>query len=319
MSFPIRNRSIASINQEMLLMVAMVVVVSLVVFLTPASLNAAGGIVPGQEISITVPGHAEFSSKVLVAADGTIEYPLLAGVSLNGLTASEVRGLLLPLLMRYDSEPEVFVVISQKQLVRTQIYGAVERPGKYDGPSPLNLQQLLAMAGGVTEEANLTDILIIHSENGHQTERSIDLTRLFFADSLIITPNVADGDMVIVPRLNSNTSVRVYGAVQKPGEVYVNKSDNLYDVILRAGGFGDNADTRRVRILTRDGRISSSHQYDVLDYIDDGRTESLPLMFPGDVVIVPNVKVWRDFSWWVVWIRDIAVLASSLVVLRTAL
>ncbi len=297
----------------------MVVVVSLVVFLTPASLNAAGGIVPGQEISITVPGHAEFSSKVLVAADGTIEYPLLAGVSLNGLTASEVRGLLLPLLMRYDSEPEVFVVISQKQLVRTQIYGAVERPGKYDGPSPLNLQQLLAMAGGVTEEANLTDILIIHSENGHQTERSIDLTRLFFADSLIITPNVADGDMVIVPRLNSNTSVRVYGAVQKPGEVYVNKSDNLYDVILRAGGFGDNADTRRVRILTRDGRISSSHQYDVLDYIDDGRTESLPLMFPGDVVIVPNVKVWRDFSWWVVWIRDIAVLASSLVVLRTAL
>lgn len=284
-----------------------------------AAALAAGNIVPGQEISIIVPGHVEFSSKVIVAPDGTTEYPLLAGVSLTGLSVSEVRSLLLPLLMRYESEPEVFVIVSQIQLIRTQIYGAVKTPGKFEAASPLNLQQLLAMAGGVTEEANLAEILLIQTINGRQIETKVDLSTHFYADSLSITPYLSDGDMVIVPRSSASNQIRVYGAVNDPGEVRVTKTDNLYDIILLAGGFNELADQRRLRILTKDGRISPSREFDLTSFIDGGLTDELPQVMPGDIILVPNKKIWRDYSWWILWIRDLAVLASSLVILNSTL
>lgn len=285
----------------------------------PAVAVAAETIVPGQQISIMVPGHPEFSSTVIVGTDGTTDYPLLAGISLSGLTASEVRSLLLPLLMRYESEPDVFVVASQKQVLRLQIYGAVEKPGNYEAIAPLNLQQLLAMANGWTDEANLSSVQLLRAKYEQQTERVIDLTMLFHADSLAITPYLEDGDMVIVPRLTTRTAVRVYGSVQHPGEVYVGEKENLYEIIMRTGGFLIGADTRRVRILSIDGRISSDKTFDIFTAIEQGKIDELPMMSPGDIVIVPVIPDWRKPSWWITWIRDLSILASSLVVLNQAL
>jgi len=280
---------------------------------------AATTIAPGQSISITVPSHPEFSTRAVVEPDGTIEYPLLAGVPVVGMTASEVRSLLLPLLMKYETEPSVFVIISQTQLVRIQIYGAVASPGKYEGVSPLNLQQVIAMAGGLTDEANISRLLIFSQIEGKKVERTYDLASMYHADSLAITPDLNDGDVVIVPRLNAATAVRVLGIVEYPGEVYVSPGDNLYDAIIRAGGFAQNADTKRVRIITDPNRISPEAEFDVYGFLKSGKISDLPIITAGDIVIVPERKGWHDFSWWVVWIRDIAILTSSLVILNNSI
>lgn len=277
--------------------------------------SAATIIQTGQALTITVPGHPEFSARVMVASDGTIEYPLLAGVIVNGLTASEVRDLLLPLLMRYESEPEVFIVISSSQIVKVEVYGAVKTPGNYEALSPLNLQRALAMAGGTTPEANIAAVLIVHNEKQQAIEQTIDLTTHFFADTLTITPDLRNGDVVIVPRLSPSTAVRIFGAVHSPGEVYCSKSDNLYDVIVRAGGFMPDADSRRVKLVTPYGRISHNTDFDVFSIMESGHVLDLPLVHPGDIVIVPISKSWRNVSWWIDRLRDAAIFASSLVLL----
>ena len=276
---------------------------------------AATTIQIGQTLTLTVPGHPEFSASVIVASDGTIEYPLLGGVIVNGLTTDDVHDLLMPLLMKYESEPEVFIVASSAQLVKIEVYGAVTNPGNYAAVSPLNLQRAIAMAGGTTAEANLAAVEIVHYDKGQAIEKTVDLTTHFFADSMALTPMLKDGDVVIVPRLNRATSVRVFGEVNSPGEVYCSKTDNLYDVIVRAGGFSRDADSRRVKIITSDGRISSKSEFNVFNLIESGRVSELPLVRPGDIVIVPTKENWRTVSWWITGLQYVAILASSLVLL----
>jgi len=109
--------------------------------------------------------------------------------------------------------------------------------------------------------------------------------------------------------------VRVFGAVHAPGEVYCSKSDNLNDVIVRAGGFLPEADPRRVKVVTPNGRISANTEFDVFELMEAGRVSELPLMQPGDIVIVPTSKSWRSVSWWIDRLQDAAIFVSSLVLL----
>jgi protein involved in polysaccharide export with SLBB domain len=277
---------------------------------------AAPVIVPGQVLKITVAGHPEFSQTVVIGQDGTVDYPLLSGVSLIGLSASEVRDLILPSIMQYEKEPNVYVVITQVQLIKAQIFGAVKVPGKYESESPLNLQQLIGMAGGVLEEADIASVRIIKSiTQGCRTESIIDLTRHFYSDTLVITPDIQDGDVVVVPRLTPSTSVRVFGLVRNPGEVYIAANDNIYDIILRAGGFDKNADTKRVLLISGRERNYETRTLDINRYLKEGRISELPVPLGGDVLIVPELENWRNLNWWVVMLRDVVVLTSSVLIL----
>jgi polysaccharide biosynthesis/export protein len=286
-------------------------------YATPAS--AIPTIQPGQVLKITVANHPEFSQQVTVGLDGTVDYPLLAGVPLEGLSASEVRDLILPVVMRFEREPEIYVVISQVQMIKAQVYGAVKAPGKFEAESPLNLQQLLGMAGGFMEEADIVHIRLIRSERQGRSETVIDLTRHFFSDSLAITPNVEDGDMVVVPRLTPSTSVRVFGLVRTPGEVFISTGDNIYDIILRAGGFEKGADTRRVLLISGRAGNYENRIINLNSSLKTGRISDLPLPVGGDMVIVPELEDWRNLSWWLTTLKDVVILTSSLLVLSRIL
>lgn len=284
-----------------------------------ADLLAADTVEPGKAIKITVPGHPEFTQTTVVGSDGTVDYPLLAGAPLDGLTASQVRDLLLPLLLRYDREPEVFVVISDVQVIRVQVYGAVREPGKYSAESPLNLQQALGMAGGWGVDADLATVRILRAEKGERRELRIDLTSQFFSDALELTPDLRDGDVVVVPQLTPHTSIRVFGAVGHAGEVYIGTDDTIYDVIMRAGGFYANADQRRVLVLSGKAGNYQRRTINVLKFVKSGRVAEMPAPIAGDIIYVPTSENWRNLNWWINLVRDLAITTSSLIVLTRLL
>lgn len=294
--------------------------VALLIILAWAGLSVAAPpttqtILPGQLLQITVAGHPEFSQAVTVNPDGTVDHPLLAGVPVVGLTALEIRSLLLPSLMRYEREPQVFVVVSSLQKVRVGIFGMVRGAGHYESASPFNLQNLIAMAGNFTDGADPARIQIVHPGQAEGAETIVDLTRHFSSDSVSIAPNLQDGDMVVIPRLTPTTSIRVIGEIVIPGELYLSVDDNIFDVLRRAGGFTSQADLKRVLLITQ-----RSGRYDRIEVNLDrmllgGELDALPKLFPGDIVIVPTIKAWRDPTWWINWVRDIATLATAIVIL----
>lgn len=280
-----------------------------------AAVFAAAVVQPGRTLKITVTGHPEFTETLVVGRDGTIEYPLLAGIPLDGLSAREVRELLTSALARVARDAEIFVIISDVQQIRTQVYGAVRSPGKFIVESPLNLQQILAMAGNLTETADPSRIRIIRSARMGRDETVVDLTRHFHSDSLQITPDVLDGDVVVVPELTPATSVRVFGEVRRPGEILLAAGDNIFDSIQRAGGITADADLKRViHFSNRSGRYSSG-KWDVAKALGDASVAELPLAERGDIIVVPRLDDWRKFSWWLLTLRDFAYLASTIVLL----
>ncbi|MDP8238083.1 MAG: polysaccharide biosynthesis/export family protein [Candidatus Hatepunaea meridiana] len=279
---------------------------------------SATRIQPGHFLKITVSGHPEFTETVRVAQNGTTEYPLLADIPLDGLTAEDIKDLLRSALLRFDLEPDIFVVIAEEQVIKFQVFGEVIRPDRYVIEAPFNLQQALYLAGGGTETADLQHISILRIISGKRVKQQISLSDYSKLDSLVLPPEIRNNDIIIVPRLNEKLSVRVYGYTFYTGLYPVEPEDNVLDIIDKAGGFNIDADNKRViHISTVNGRQVKSI-INVYKAIQQGNRNELPHVMPGDIIIVPKTAEWRDIWFWIEKASKIAYLASLLVIINRA-
>ena len=122
------------------------------------------------------------------------------------------------------------------------ISGAVQFPGRYPLSGQLRLSDLLYVAGGTLEGADLARIEITQFWNDNGVleifeRKTIDLTRTD-ANTVIISGTFA----VLVPFLTNNAFsgvITVTGEVERPGEYIFARDETLHDVLRRAGGLTD--------------------------------------------------------------------------------
>lgn len=279
------------------------------------SVDAETRIRPGNVLKITVSGHSEFSGEYRVLPDGTAEYPLLAGIPLDGLTADDVKELLRSVLLRFELEPDIFVIISEQMVIKFQVFGAVRLPGEFDAEGSINLQQALAMASGIDEDGDYSHIRIMRLQDNQRVDIEVDLTTFFRQDSLVLPPEILDRDIIVVPRQIAELTVRILGAVHAPGFYVVEPGDDLYDIILKAGGSKPEADNRRVMHINRIDGKPGKNIVDLHKIMQSGRYEDLPLVSYGDIIIVPEKAEWRDFWLWLTRWREVIYFLTSLFIL----
>ena len=270
----------------------------------------------GNVVNITVLGYPELSKQVLVRQDGTIDYPLLSNIPIDGLTTSELGELLSPILMRYVTRPHLFINISEYYILNIRILGQVDRPGTYKVEGPIDLQGALSQAGGPTENADLRNIKIVRSIKNVKTELTVDLFEAFRRDEhKAVIPEMMDGDMIIVPITTSESYVRVYGAVSRPGMYVPGIGTNLMDIINKAGGASAGADMNSINLIRRDNDSYQSTRIKLRNMIKKGEQDKIPLVNPGDIVIINQKSAWKNTSLWIMIFRDAVVLTSSIVIL----
>jgi protein involved in polysaccharide export with SLBB domain len=111
------------------------------------------------------------------------------------------------------------------------IRGAVRQAGAYPITKETTLENIIAVAGGTSLEANTSNIEVTSRESGRQT---INLSSNK-AKKLIINP----GDTIRVnQKFNKITdqSVKIIGEVNNPGQYDLVAGDTLLSLINRAGG-----------------------------------------------------------------------------------
>lgn len=280
-------------------------------FIINLSFGAPATIRTGDIISITVANHPEFTRNVEVLQDGTTEYPLLAGIPIEGLTANEVKDLLRPVLIRYDLELEIFINISRERVLKLQVFGEIRNPHEFDIVGELNLQQVLVMAGGPTELGDISRIKIFRIEEGNRSELEINLYDYFRLDSLVIPPEVHDGDIIVIPRMDPKYSVKIIGSVGNPGMYIPYQDENVLDLIEKAGGFTEEADQKRVICMLRRNGKTEKKVVNVRKAINKNRYDILPLMQPDDIIIVRDVREITDFWYWVRNLRELLWLITA--------
>lgn len=161
------------------------------VILTPLD-TTVRGLSPGDEIRIAVYRNLELSGDFTVAANGTILHPLYREVQVTGIPMSAVEERIRVFLMKYVTNPQFIV----QALVKVVVAGEVKAPNIYAVPPEATIAQVLMLAGGPTNLAQLDKILVVRRGG----DLHIDMSK---ADANATRIRIASNDEILVPRGSS--------------------------------------------------------------------------------------------------------------------
>ena len=149
-------------------------------------------------LDIVVWREEDTTIRVIVRPDGKITVPLIGDVQAAGRTASEIAAQLTESLSRYIKEPLVAVIVSEINSFRVYVIGEVNSQGVLELRQRTRLLQALALARGLTEFANKSDIVVIREENGRIERMQFDYKKLVKDENASDNIYVKPGDTIIV-------------------------------------------------------------------------------------------------------------------------
>lgn len=121
----------------------------------------------GDVIKISVFGQDDLSLTTRLPLLGVINYPFLGDIEAVGVTASELEATIYKGLKGdYLVDPSVSITIIEYRPFF--IDGEVKKPGGYPYQPGLSVDKAAALAGGYTERASRTKIVIIRDLAGEQ-------------------------------------------------------------------------------------------------------------------------------------------------------
>ena len=113
------------------------------------------------------------NSGYLVEKDGTILFPQLGKLKVEGKTLTEVRGELLTYLSKYLTDPVVTVQFINAKVL---IIGEVGHPGVLPIPDgKLTILEAITLAGDVPFTGRKDNVLVIREENGERSFARVNL------------------------------------------------------------------------------------------------------------------------------------------------
>jgi polysaccharide biosynthesis/export protein len=259
----------------------------------------------GDLLEISVFEVEELSKiRLRVPGRGVISLPLIGQIEAAGRTTAELEDEIRTRLKRkFMHDPQVSVFLQEHNSQRISVIGAVRKGGVFSLNRPLRLADALALAEGLTDEADRQVYVIRRAPIGAVTaaagsggaarssppsggEATADVVAPIDLSELVdgredLNIELRSGDVVDVPRAGS---VYVGGSVEKPGSFLLRGKTTVQQAILSAGGVKDVADWSDVRLYrkTPSGKVEVT-VYD-LDAFEQGKPA--PELQRNDVVVV---------------------------------
>ena len=152
----------------------------------------------GDLLRVSVWKEAEISQNVVVRPDGIISLPLIPELRVAGLTPQQVQQLVVDKLKNVLTNPQVTVTVLEVHSKMVYITGEVGKPGAYEEIAPMNVLQLIARAGGLSEFAKRKNIYIFRAGDPknrlHFNYKSV-IAGQHAEQNIVLQP----GDTVVVP------------------------------------------------------------------------------------------------------------------------
>lgn len=155
----------------------------------------------GDEVSVRVVNQPEFSGLFRVRPDGYLSTPGVGDLSAAGMTVPELSEQIRSGLRRLIRYPDVSVMLTSYAKQVIYIFGEVELPGSRGHLPNMTTLQALAAAGGPTETAKLSSVLVLR----RMGPAEIDVYKVNLEAPVDGDPTAADVylqpyDVVYVPR-----------------------------------------------------------------------------------------------------------------------
>jgi len=152
----------------------------------------------------------EFNQTVSVQPDGYINLRGVPQVYAEGLTVSDTEQAIRSAYARVLNDPEVAIVLKDFDRPSFTASGQVARPGKYELRAPTTVAEGLAIAGGWTEQAKHSQVVLFRHVSDQLVEaRVLDMKAMLknrqLGEDLFLKP----GDFIYVPQ-NAISKIRRY-------------------------------------------------------------------------------------------------------------
>jgi polysaccharide biosynthesis/export protein len=128
---------------------------------------------------------------------------------------------------------------------QASVLGLVNRPGRYPiEVTGMRMSELVALAGGIAVGGS--DIVsLTGTRAGKPLRVQIDLPALFSASNTANDPVVLNGDVVYVDRM---PLIYVYGEVQRPGALRLERGMTVLQGLAAAGGLTQRGTEKGIRV-----------------------------------------------------------------------
>lgn len=175
------------------------------------------------------------------------------------------------------------------------IFGQVGAPGRYMFTDAMSFLDILSAADGPTGNADIHNIRINHRNAKYARVSKLNLALYFETGDSSLLPDVQTGDTIYVPEKNrlwldqsKESTVRVLGAVNKPGRYRFDDSMTLLDILAEAGGPSSNAYVQKITVVNLSCCRDQARTFDLSEFSRTARFEDLPVLRAGDTVYVPD-------------------------------
>ncbi|PYT08694.1 MAG: hypothetical protein DMF49_04465 [Acidobacteria bacterium] len=230
------------------------------------------------KLSIVVARPDYILREVIVDRDGNITFDYVGTVRVEGLTPVEAANKLRDLLDgNYLVNPEVSVAVKEYASQFVFVDGQVRNPGKKALRGGTTLKDVLAEAGGLTDQAGDEVTVTRAQKQPSEPERVIVSRREIDWDRANL--RLRPGDSVTV---SEKRYVFLYGEVGIPNRYPYEPGMTLLQSIAMAGGLKEWANRKDVRVLR--SLSGSIERYDLRD-IEKQKIPDVRLQ-PGDIITV---------------------------------
>ena len=256
---------------------------------------------PGDVLQIEIPGEVEFENSFQVKRDGSLNLPEVGKVAIIGKTLQQANDYLAKLLGQEYRAINNFKIYLIERRVPIQVLGFVNIPGMVDLPQDGNIQMALQEAGGASSGAQLDRIQL--NRQGQIT--TFDYKKYLDTGDFSILPKIEPLDVIFVPASplignvqmdfdaatlsasgdgsESETAIKVFGEVIKPGVFSFKQGNTVVDMLMRAGGVTRYAGVEHIRVINN----GTPQLFDLKTYLDTGDASHMPKIAPGSTLFVP--------------------------------
>jgi len=210
----------------------------------------------GDVLRISVYQNPDLTLETRVSEAGVLSFPLLGIVRLGGLSVTQAEKLIADGLKNgnFVKQPQVTIVVLQVKGNQASVLGQVNRPGRFPiEVADMRLTDLLANAGGVASTG--AEVLVLTGTRGGQPYRvEIDLPAVFAPGGRGQDIFIQNGDVLWVDRA---PMVYIYGEVQRPGPMRLERGMTLMQSLATGGGLNQRGTEKGIRVHRKspDGKV----------------------------------------------------------------
>lgn len=157
----------------------------------------------GDSVDLVFDLCPEFNQTLTVSPDGLISLRAASNIQAAGLTLNELAAAINTAYSNILNNPHVSLSLKATDIERPYFTatGQVTKPGRYDLMTETTVLQALSIAGGFTDVAKTSKVILYRRVNDEQYQPMvIDVKKLLDARELSSDLRVRPGDLLYVPK-----------------------------------------------------------------------------------------------------------------------